>query len=586
MKKINFAALIVLCAIICLSFLSSCSKSSIDAGGKIVDNDTNTTVAYETTIQHNWQEERNNLLDNAISSIKWISNGVQETSFTLPANIEWKVEEVLRKDTTFSSSSKSVSVEKKNAVKTTQDSTIFSLTRTREEKYGETTITMNLSWMNGTLQVGNEELNLAYVRLDSVVSFPNLTEVKKIAEDGELKKYTFSMPHKAYYTAKTTRGEERISKGFKVNGTFLYQETANNDEPTPEQPTTPENPSEKAFVDATVLSRRFNMEEQKSYITLNCQWSDDSSSTLEVWVSMPYGWSFPAEKTVQATTEGPSKFEKLIQDSNPEKTSYTLTSETNLTAEVGKVTRRKVSRKTLFKFSDFEEVLTSFHHEANLVVNGKTFTFLSPAESISAGKNEQETSKNGNTSVEKNTVNANILFNQQNFHAAGIVNVLREESGDAGIEIDSAYGTITGVMGVTRVCEMSSKSPVWHTCVTFKTSKGQIRVIDETTVSFMSFEEAYDDDRMFSGAYNNGTLYPALISIDSTGWTYLAETKSGISFAVEMSDQLALNSGIKNFAKNNSAKPTPIVEYSHSKNNGTWTVSYKIAGQAKTVTVK
>ena len=79
----------------------------------------------------------------------------------------------------------------------------------------------------------------------------------------------------------------------------------------------------------------------------------------------------------------------------------------------------------------------------------------------------------------------------------------------------------------------------------------------------MSFNEVYDDARMTSGAYKNGIVYPAMLNIDGNGWSYLAETKTGVAFAVEMTDQRAVSGGIKNFTKDNTAKPTPSVQYSH-----------------------
>ena len=131
--------------------------------------------------------------------------------------------------------------------------------------------------------------------------------------------------------------------------------------------------------------------------------------------------------------------------------------------------------------------------------------------------------------------------------------------------IPSEWGEITGVMGVTRICEMIGNAPKWHTCLTIRTTKGQLRIIDKAwknvTSAFMSFNEVYDDNRMLSGAYRNGTVYPALVSVDATGWTYVAETKTGIEFSVEMWDHLAVSSGIKNFTKDNTAKPSPYVQH-------------------------
>ena len=131
--------------------------------------------------------------------------------------------------------------------------------------------------------------------------------------------------------------------------------------------------------------------------------------------------------------------------------------------------------------------------------------------------------------------------------------------------IPSEWGEITGVVGVTRIVETIGNNDYWHTCLTLRTTKGQIRVIDKNwktvTNAFMSFDQIYDDNRMTSGAYRNGTVYPAMVTIDGNGWVYTAETKTGINFAVNMTDQRAVTGGIKNFTKDNTAKPTPIIQH-------------------------
>ena len=140
------------------------------------------------------------------------------------------------------------------------------------------------------------------------------------------------------------------------------------------------------------------------------------------------------EWTAPAKTEGPSKFVKLSKSSdNP---SYAQTSESNA-SEYGAITmRRKVTQTTIWSYTDFEENLTSYHHEGYILINGKDFPFMAPSESVARGGEEQTTTNEGNNSRERNVVTAEISFNHSTFHQSGVVNVVRanneepEEPGD------------------------------------------------------------------------------------------------------------------------------------------------------------
>ncbi len=582
----NFAAAVImmaLCAVMGVSFVS-CSGSDVDMDKreKPITPEVSTKVD-DTFVNHNWNNGENTLVDDATSVTKYTEYGQQKSfEIKLPASINWTVAETLRASKTFDAAEVTLGEEIEDLVdsKSRRDTTVFSHGRVITEKFAETSIEMNTCWENGYVFISGEKSQLAYVQLDSVVAFPAQTTVNFVEwvdEAEKLERDSFSMPHKAYYTEYSLRGKKNIVKDFAVKGSFLFKGEADDNEP--EQP---EEPSKEEIVDAKFVTRWYNMDEQRDYMTLICTWNNGETEEMTFWVNEPFGYEFPAEWSTNSTKEGPSKFARLAQDNNPSKTEYKETSETNAT-NYGKVYRRKVSAKTSFVFTDFEEVLSSYHHESYLVINGKDFPFLSPSESIAQGVHGQNTSVNGNISTEKNTVKAEISFNKQLFHAAGIVNVLREvkndkpetpeepnEPSDPTVTPDentipSEWGEITGVMGVTRICEMIGNAPKWHTCLTIKTTKGQLRVIDKAwknvTSAFMSFNEVYDDNRMLSGAYRNGTVYPALVSVDATGWTYVAETKTGIEFSVEMSDQLAVSSGIKNFTKDNTAKPSPYVQH-------------------------
>lgn len=586
----NFAAaaiMMVLCAALSVSFVS-CSGTDIDMNKRQepIKPEVSTKVD-DTYINHDWAERENSFVDEATSVTKYTDLGQQKSfEIELPATISWSVEEVLRASKTFDAAEITLGEEVEDIVdeKSLRDTLIFSHDRVITEKFAETSIEMNTRWLNGHVFIANEKSQLAYVSIDSIKAMPEQTIVKFIEmadEANKIERDSFYMPHKAYYTEYSIRGEKNIEKTFTVAGTFLFKQESEE----------PEEPGKETIEDAEYVNRWFDMDEKKSYMTLNCTWNNGEKEQLTFWVSMPFGWEFPKEWSKNVSSEGPSKFVSLVQDANPSMTEFSEVKNTNETngMEHGIVYRRKISSKTNFKFTDFDEVLSSFHHEAYLKINGKDFQFLSPSESIAQGVHAQNTTTNGNISTEKNTVKAEITFNQQLFHASGIVNILREvkqeptdpEEPETPTDpetpeepenptpdnetIPSEWGEITGVVGVTRIVETIGNNDYWHTCLTLRTTKGQIRVIDKNwktvTNAFMSFDQIYDDNRMTSGAYRNGTVYPAMVTIDGNGWVYTAETKTGINFAVNMTDQRAVTGGIKNFTKDNTAKPTPLVQY-------------------------
>lgn len=591
MAKKNFFAVITTIMVICAGMLMvSCSGSDLDGNQRETPITEEVSTSVDNTfVEHNWVEENNTFVDSVISVTEYTEYEKKSLQVKLPATINWTVNEALRKSKSFDTAEVTLSKEEEDLFDelSKADTTVFSHDINISETFAETVIEMNTRWLNGYVYISGERSQLAYVQLDSVKAMPENTIVKFhewADEAAQVERDSFYMPHKAYYTEFSLSGKKSFDKIFMVRGTFLYQ-LEDGEDPTPEEPTV----EKESIVDASFITRWFDMDAQRSYMTLSCLWNNGETEEITFWMAMPFGWSFPGEWTAPAKTEGPSKFVKLSKNSdNP---SYAQTSETNA-AEYGAVAmRRKVTQKTSWEFTDFEEVLTSFHHEGYLVINGKDFPLMAPSEMTARGGENQDITNEGNNSREKNTITASISFNHQTFHTDGVVNVIRanneepeepENPAEGGEEdkddndntpvadentIPSEWGEITGILGVTRIVENVNGNDYWHTCLAIRTTKGQLRVIDKAwktvTNAFMSFNEVYDDARMTSGAYKDGVVYPAMLNIDGNGWSYLAETKTGIAFAVEMTDQRAVSGGIKNFTKDNTAKPTPSVQYTH-----------------------
>ena len=589
----RFYAVIAIMMVICAAVsFSSCSGS--DLIGETRENPITPEVSTSvdnTYLEHNWVEKENSFVDDVTSVTEYTEYEKKSLRVKLPATINWSVKEVLRESKSFDAAEVTLGEEVEDLCDALSkaDTTVFAHDRAITEVFAETTIEMSTRWLNGYVYIDGEQSQLAYVSIDSIKAMPELTTVKFVEmadEANKIERDSFAMPHKAYYTEFSLSGKKSFDKIFTVRGTFLYQQVEEEPE-MPEEPqdTIPEEEPEvekESIVDATFVTRWFDMNLQKSFMTLLCTWNNGEQEEIDYWLAMPFRWSFPGEWTAPAKTEGPSKSTTWSKTTSA--TEYEKCSDSNASKGVVAM-RRKVTTMTTFSFSDFDEVLTSYHHEGYILINGKSFTFLAPEESITPGNHEQNVTKDDKFSYERNTVKANILFNHQNFHTDGIVNVVRElpkeetpEEPETPAEdendntpvadentIPSEWGEITGVIGVTRIFETINNNVVWHTCLTVRTTKGQLRVIDKKwkTVSsaFMSFDQIYDDSRKSAGAYKDGIVYPASIDIDANGWTVLVETKIGVNFAVEMSDQLAVASGIKNFTKDNTAKPTPVVDY-------------------------
>lgn len=611
MAKRNLFAVVAFIMALCAAvFMVSCSGSDLDGNQRETPVTPEVSTSVDNTyVEHNWVEEKNSFVDDVTSVTEYTEYEKKSLRVKLPATIKWTSNEALRTSKTFDAAEVTLGEEVEDLCDALSkaDTTVFAHDRELTETFAETTIEMNTRWLNGYVYIDGEKSQLAYVQLDSVKAMPELTTVKFhewADEANKIERDSFAMPHKAYYTEVSLSGKKNHVKTFTVKGTFLYQQVEEGEpqdtipetpeipeEPQDTIPETPEEPTvnKEDIVDATFVTRWFDMDSQKSFMTLNCLWNNGETEEVTFWMAMPFGWSFPSEWTAPARTEGPSKFVKLSKNSdNP---SYAQTSESNA-SEYGAITmRRKVTQTTIWSYTDFEENLTSFHHEGYLMINGKDFQFMAPSESTARGGEEQTTTNEGNNSIEKNTITAEISFNHSTFHESGIVNVIRanneepeepetpaEEEKPAEDEnkddntpvaddntIPSEWGEITGVVGVTRIVETINKQDFWHTCLVIRTTKGQIRVVDkkwkQVTNAFMSFNEIYDNARMISGGYVDGVLYPASISFDTTGWTYLIETKIGVNQPIDMPENRAVTGGIKNFTKDNTAKPTPIVDY-------------------------
>ena len=327
------ATILALCAAV--SF-SSCSGSDLDGIVRETSISEEVSTSVDNTfVEHNWVEGENTLVDDVTSVTEYTEYETKTLRVKLPATISWTSNEALRTSKTFEATEISAGEEVEDFCDNLSkaDTLVFSHDRNITEAFAETTIEMNTRWLNGYVIIDGERSTLAYVQLDSVVSMPELTAVKFVEmadEAAQMERDSFYMPHKAYYTEYSIRGAKEDSITFMVRGTFLYQQVEEGEEePQDSIPETPEEPTveKESIKDAILITRWFDMDAQRSYMTLNCLWNNGETEEVTFWMAMPFGWSFPTEWTAPAKTEGPSKFERLSKNSdNPD---YAPTSETN-----------------------------------------------------------------------------------------------------------------------------------------------------------------------------------------------------------------------------------------------------------------
>lgn len=157
----------------------------------------------------------------------------------------------------------------------------------------------------------------------------------------------------------------------------------------------------------------------------------------------------------------------------------------------------------------------------------------------------------------------------KDFTSTCYTNILKAQKNDP--ETPSEWGKIVSFGSWTKV--FNKQLQKFEDCFVVNFEKGKLVVINSkwnASNSFYDWNTCYDDNRVRSAVQmDNGQFFPAVLQIDGAGWNYLGENKNGATYHCAMSDQLALQCGIKNFVDDNTAKPTPEVRHSADIINGT-----------------
>lgn len=583
MKTKNFFAVVAIMIAFCAAFvMTSCSGYDGTPLEGIDNNETPSKPSkdFATKVVNSWAVTETTVINSVKSEMVAKENGtVKNIEVMLPLTVKFSYEETIRDSKIFTASAvKTGKVE--NDMETVKDTVFVSDNREVVEEFGATKLNLDVTDMRGFIQMNGTEYELGYVRYDSIVAHPERTKVVFIENvDATVERDSAYMPHTVYGTAITTTGKVKVQKDFVFPFTFRVEGNNNGGDNQPEEPEQPEvKPDTIVFY--TIIKKWLDSETWNSYIKIHAVRANGRENDTTYVEHLPFEFLGEAEKYY--TTEDASASQYRTFEVKTTKGEFPTAANAN-----GNYVR-KISAVTTVKFSKFDSKFTSSHHEAYRYIAGKKEYFVSSEENIAMGTYDRSNStiENGAKAREKNVFSLNIKFNNETYSRKNTVYVdftnptepeepeqptdpEQPEQPEQPVEpetpaevIPAEWGTITGLREVTRV--FNDKTNLWETLALVETSKGYIMVNNFKTIlnssKFVSFAEAYDDKRIVSGAYKNGVCYPALIQVDANGWTSLAEMKNGTVVTVDMSDQRAVTTGIKNFKKDNSAKPTPFVQ--------------------------
>lgn len=579
MKTKKFSAVIAIMIAFCAAFvMSSCSGYD---GTPLEDIDNNETPSkpskdFATKVVNSWVVTETTVTNSVKSEMVAKENGtVKNIEVMLPLTINFSYEETVRDSKIFTASAvKTGKVE--NDMETVKDTVFVSDNREVVEEFGATKLNLDVTDMRGFIKMNGTEYELGYVRYDSIIAHPEKTKVVFIENvDATLERDSAYMPHTVYGTAITSTGKVKVQKDFVFPFTFRV-EGNNNGGTEPEEPEEPEAKPD-TIVSYTIIKKWLDSETWNSYIKVHAVRANGRENDTTFVEHLPFEFLGEADKYYTTEDASASKYSTF--------TAKTTEGEFPTEANANGNYVRKISTVTTVKFSKFDSKFTSSHHEAYRYIAGKKEYFVSSEENTTMGTHDRSNStiENGAKAREKNVFSLNIKFNNETYTRRNTVyvdytNPTEPEQPEQPEEpeqpeqpaepetpaevIPAEWGTIMGLREVTRV--FNDKTNLWETLALVETSKGYIMVKHFKNIlssaTFVSFDVAYDDKRIVSGAYKNGVCYPAIISVDAKGWTYLAELKDGTIVPVDMLDHRAVASGIKNFKKDDSAKPTPFVQ--------------------------
>lgn len=337
----------------------------------------------------------------------------------------------------------------------------------------------------------------------------------------------------------------------------------------PQEPSTPDNGEDgddnKEGDWGTIVDKYFGQETDGRWLSVIVLQKEDGS-IVEFKEELPFEYTLGGDEYTTTDNANASVFvETAAADTTS--TSWVKTENGNY--------KRTINRSQVVTFSKFNRTLTSSHCEAYRFINGKKEAFITAVETASfkdITRTVSEISENDkNYEREANLVIMTLTFHKQNFETSATTYVDREIIKEEVEEPETPTmpdATLT-VDNIVKVTELTSSPEYnanqtqivkWHTVGLVETNAKYYVYVDGKFVSEWKKTELAVSSKYNSAMLENGSWIPAVITMDSKGWSYTCQYADN-SYKMRTVDMnLAVASGIKNFTKNNTAEVSPFVK--------------------------
>ena len=288
-------------------------------------------------------------------------------------------------------------------------------------------------------------------------------------------------------------------------------------------------------------------------------------SIVEFKVNLPFNCDLGGDEYTTTETTDASAFVELAAAD---------TTSTPWTADGNGNYLRKIIRTQVVKFSKFTRTLVSSHWEAYRFINGKKEYFETATEKANFNRNDQNVSKieNNNKKYEResNLVSMALVFNRENFEVSATTFVDRElksdETPDTPEVMPDADLTVEQIVKVSELTSSpeynasNNKIIKWHTVGLIETTDKYYVYVDGAISTSWKKSSLANSSKYNSAMLDGDSWVPAIVSMDTKGWTYICQYADNSYKTRTVDMNLALSSGIKNFTKNNAAEVSPFVK--------------------------
>lgn len=315
----------------------------------------------------------------------------------------------------------------------------------------------------------------------------------------------------------------------------------------------------------TIMDKYFGQTTDGKWMSVIVLQKEDGS-VVEFEEELPFEYTLGGDEYTTTDNADASAFVELAA-ADTTSTSWVKTENGNY--------KRTINRTQVVTFSKFNRTLTSSHCEAYRYINGKKEAFITANETASFKNITRTVSEiekdEKNYEREANLVTVSLIFHKLSFETSATTYVDRELENEEVEEPSTpsmpdatlTVGSIVKVTELTSSPEFNANQTAivaWHTVGLVETTSKYYVYVDGSFVSEWYKAELATSAKYNSAMLDNGNWVPAVITMDSKGWTYTCQYADNTYKVRTVSMNLAVTSGIKNFTKNNTAEVSPFVK--------------------------